>query len=169
LHEDLCHVRIVGPGGAAAAPGEQGQVVISNLINRASVLLNYPIGDVGIMSPKPCPCGRTFRLLSELEGRVEDIMPLADGRFVHPRAVWQVMKEDTSVLQYQLIQREPRRFSLTLVTVDEPTFRHSRERVVTALGRLLGADAVIETQWGREIHREGGGKFRAVASLCAAP
>ena len=67
--------------------GEQGEVVISNLVNGASVLLNYPVGDVAAMSTAPCPCGRTFRSLSELEGRVEDILPLADGRFVHPLSV----------------------------------------------------------------------------------
>ncbi len=50
VHEDLCHVRVVREDGTTAPPGEQGQVVISNLVNRASVLLNYPIGDVASMS-----------------------------------------------------------------------------------------------------------------------
>lgn len=157
VHEDLCHVRIAAGG----------QMIISNLINRATVLLNYPIGDLATISSEPCPCGRTFRLLSELEGRVEDILPLADGRHVHPRAVWQVFKEDRDVLQYQLTQHEPRRFTVTFVTVDVAAFRRARERTLPCLQELLGVDALIETEHRTELTRGSGSKFRAVASRCA--
>ena len=107
LHEDLCHVRTIGTDGQTLAPGEPGAIVISNLINRASVLLNYPIGDVGSISEERCPCGRTFKLLSELEGRVEDILSLPGGRFVHPRACWETFKHHTRS-PYQLTQQNAR-------------------------------------------------------------
>ena len=165
LHEDLCHVRIVRRDGSAAGPGEQGQVVISNLVNRATVLLNYPIGDVASMLEKPCACGRTFRLMSELEGRVEDIVALADGTFVHPRAIWQVLKRAGDVLQYQLVQHEPRRFSLALVTVDAAAFDRALASTLPELTRLLGGDVAIEAGRRNEIDH-GSGKFRAVSSLC---
>ena len=167
LHEDLCHVRIVGPDGRTAAPGVPGEVVISNLVNRATVLLNYPIGDVGTMSAERCACGRTFKLLSELEGRSEDILSLPDGRLIHPRVVWQVFKGDPEVLQYQLTQHEPQRFALTLVTVDEPAFQRALTRARPELEQVLGARAIIDATRGSEIVYRTGGKFRAVASLCA--
>ncbi len=166
VHEDLCHVRIVEPDGRTAQLGEQGQVVISNLINRASVLLNYPIGDVGSISDATCPCGRTFKLLSELEGRVEDILPLADGRFVHPRSLWEVFKHDSRVLQYQLTQHELQRFELKLVTEDEPAFQQAFELALPKLKRVLGQDAIIEASRRSEFDRGTGRKFRAVTSLC---
>ena len=108
LHEDLCHVRVVDEDGEPVPDGEPGRLVITNLVNRGSVLLNYPIGDLGSVGPAECGCGRTFRMLSELEGRVEDVLTLPDGRSVHPRAVWQAFKDDEEVLQYQLVQHEPR-------------------------------------------------------------
>ncbi len=166
IHEDLCHLRIVGPDRRTAAPGEQGEIVISNLVNRGSVLLNYPIGDVGALAAESCPCGRTFKLLSELEGRVEDILSLTDGRFVHPRAIWQVLKDHTDLLQYQLVQHEPQRFSLTLVTVDEAAYDQMLGRVLPDLRRLLGAEAVIDASRLREIERGSSGKFCAVVSRC---
>lgn len=169
MHEDLCHVRIVGSNGKNVPDGEQGEVVISNLVNRASVLLNYPIGDMASLSPDLCSCGRTFRLLSELEGRVEDILPLVDGRFAHPRAVWQVFKDDRDILQYQLTQHELQRFELTLVTVDEPSFRRALTGALPELESLLGPGALIETNRRTELVRTSGGKFRAVASLCKTP
>jgi phenylacetate-CoA ligase len=169
LHEDLCHVRIVGADGRALAAGEQGEVVISNLVNRASVLLNYPIGDVGTISAESCPCGRTFKLLSELEGRVEDILRLVDGRFVHPRAIWQVFKDDREVLQYQLTQHEPQRFALELATVDEAAFRRAIARALPELEVLLDPEPTIHASRRSELARHGEGKFRAVASFCGPP
>jgi phenylacetate-CoA ligase len=165
IHEDLCHVRVVGPDGSAAAAGEQGRVVISNLINRATVLLNYPIGDVAAMPQATCPCGRTFALMSELEGRVEDVVELADGRVVHPRAIWQVLKRHPEILQYQLVQHEWRRFMLALVTVDAAGFDRVSAQALPELTRLLGGDARIDASRHTDIGRGQGGKFRAVLSL----
>jgi phenylacetate-CoA ligase len=158
-------VRIRTSGGGPAAPGESGEVIISNLINRASVLLNYPIGDVAAMALEPCPCGRTFTRLSELEGRVEDILALPDGRFVHPRAIWQVFKDHREVLQYQLTQRENEQYELTLVTVDEPSFRRALRNALPELERLLGGRARVDARWSREIDRSTRGKFRTVVGV----
>jgi phenylacetate-CoA ligase len=74
VHEDLCHVRIVDEAGEEMERGERGEVVISNLINHGTVLLNYRLGDLASMPDKRCPCGRTQPLLSELEGRVQDVI-----------------------------------------------------------------------------------------------
>jgi phenylacetate-CoA ligase len=166
VHEDLCHIRIAGPDGNPVQTGEHGQIVISNLINRGSVLLNYPIGDMGAISGQACSCGRTFKLLSELEGRVEDLLPLSDGRVVHPRSVWEIFKHDPNVLQYQLTQHEANRFELKLVTLDEAFYGRALEAAMPNLRNLLGADAQIETHWCAQTIRLAGGKFRAVACRC---
>ena len=46
LHEDLADVRLLDASGAPAATGESGEVVLSNLVNRGTVLLNYRLGDM---------------------------------------------------------------------------------------------------------------------------
>lgn len=165
LHEDLCHVRIVGDDGRDLPAGTPGRVLISNLVNRATVLLNHPIGDVAALATEPCPCGRTLRLLTELEGRVEDALTLDDGRFVHPRSVWQALKDDADVLQYQLVQTEPRRFVLSLTTLDDDAFVRARERAATRLARLLAPDPLLEVVRAAPRTQDGTVKFRAVASL----
>jgi phenylacetate-CoA ligase len=152
LHEDLCHVRT----------DEAGRILLSNLVNRATVLLNYPIGDVGALSDEPCPCGRTLRLLSELEGRVEDILTHPDGGAVHGRSVWAVFKDDRDVLQYQLTQLGPDRFALRLATLDEAAFARASARATDGLRRLLGDRARVEVSRREELEQREG-KFRAVA------
>lgn len=166
IHEDLCHIRIVGSDGKTLPPGEQGQIVMSNLVNRGSVLLNYPISDVGSISADACSCGRTTRLLSELEGRVEDILDLPGGRHVHPRSVWQVLKDDRSLLQYQLIQHEPERFELSLVTLDDAAYQRVVAKAMPELQSLLGPHSKIEVHRNDQPVRSERGKFRAVSSRC---
>jgi phenylacetate-CoA ligase len=166
LHEDLCHVKIVDPHGKQLADGEKGEIVISNLVNHGTVLLNYRLGDRGVSSREKCRCGRTLPLLSELEGRVEDILYLPDGRFIHPRAIWAVIKKIEGVLKYQLIQQAPQRFELRLVTVDQHTYPLIVNRILDGLKDLLGSSAAIESEYVEELSPREGGKFRPVLSLC---
>lgn len=166
LHEDLCHVKIVHANGEKAKIGEKGEVVISNLVNHGTVLLNYRLGDVASISGDQCSCGRTLPVLSELDGRVEDIIFLANGEFLHPRAVWNVFKSRNEILEYQLVQHEPTRFQLKLVTVNRQNYENIIERVANDLRDLLGPSAAIECEFHEELAREGSGKFKPVLSLC---
>jgi len=165
LHADLCHVKIIDADGAKLPAGEKGEVVISNLVNRGTVLLNYRLGDIGSISSEYCTCGRTLPLLSELEGRAEDIIHLTDGGFVHPRAVWGVMKNRPEVLQYQLIQHEREQFELRLVTADRHSYQGAITDITTGLQNLLGDSVKIHPGFYEELSREASGKFRAVIAL----
>ena len=91
LHEDLCDVRVVDQAGDDVPPRERGEVVVSNLVNRATVLLNYRLGDVARLEDEPCDCGRTARRLVDLEGRVDDLIELESGEYVYPTRVWRCL------------------------------------------------------------------------------
>lgn len=169
IHEDLCYVRICDEAGRTLSDGERGQIVISNLVNHGTVLLNYCLGDTGSFSPEPCPCGRTFRLLNELVGRVHDFLVLPDGRLLYPFEVTQVIKVDHDVLQYQLVQHQLQQFTLTLVTADEAAFERAKTRLLPRLRALLGAESRIDVQQRRDFFGEPAGKFRVVLSHCPPP
>jgi phenylacetate-coenzyme A ligase PaaK-like adenylate-forming protein len=64
LNIDLYPVRVVNAQGEPLPDGESGDVVVSNLVNRATVLLNYRLGDIATKLSVPCPCGRSLPLLS---------------------------------------------------------------------------------------------------------
>jgi phenylacetate-CoA ligase len=138
--------------------------VITNLVNRGTVLLNYRLGDAARVSTGQCACGRTFPLLSQLEGRVEDVVYLEDGTMIHPRLVWDVVKQHPGVAQYQLVQLEPRRFELGLVTSDPAGFPQVADALRGDLRRLLGGAEVEATQYDT-LEPPQGLKFRAVVAL----
>lgn len=70
LHPDLCALSLINEKGKLVERGECGKVVISNLVNRATVLLNYRLGDLAILDERSCGCGRTFPLLQFIEKNV---------------------------------------------------------------------------------------------------
>jgi phenylacetate-CoA ligase len=161
LHADLCHVRIVDSSGRDAPRGETGEIVLSNLVNRGTVLLNYRLGDLGALSEQSCPCGRTLPLLTELRGRVEDVLQTANGGLVHPRVLWGAVKKHPAVIRYQLVEREPGRFELSLMT----TTRDAYDRDAAVLGRALSdllEGAPIATRYSPELGVREAAKFRPV-------
>ena len=165
MHEDIMDLKVVDSHGRRVEPGQKGEVVISNLANHGTVLLNYRLGDIGVLSAERCSCGRSFALLSTLEGRVEDVIYLRNGGFVHPRVIWSAFKHRSGILRYQLIQTTVDRFELRLVTVDQASFDQSTTEIVAGLHSLLGADSVIEPLRQDELQPYGSAKFRPVIAL----
>jgi phenylacetate-CoA ligase len=168
VHEDLCHVRIVDPEGRDLPSGERGHVVVSNLVNRGTVLLNYRLGDVASFTEGSCPCGRTLRRLADVEGRLEDMLPLPDGRLLHPRGVWGVLKRHPEVIQYQLVQRELHDFVLRLVTLEEDDHRRVAAAVAREMEELLGEGTRVSTERRERLATEKSGKLRLVIGLPSA-
>ncbi|MGH9420711.1 MAG: hypothetical protein ACRD3J_12110, partial [Thermoanaerobaculia bacterium] len=112
LNIDLYPVRMVDKDDREVEAGTAGQILVSNLVNKATVLLNYRIGDVGSMIAGDCPCGRKLPLMSYIEGRLDDWILLASGETIHPQSIRTIFTNETAVKQYQVVQRAVNQFSV---------------------------------------------------------
>jgi phenylacetate-CoA ligase len=168
LYADLTHVSVLPEGAAHPVREGRGIVVVSNLVNHGTVLLNYRLGDVATLTWDACPCGRTGPLLTELEGRAEDRIRLADGTLVSPRRVWDVIRPHESVVRYQLVQSERRRFRLRLATETDADFAAIADGVVAELRSLLGG-AEVEAAFDPSLAAPVEAKFRPVVALPEEP
>lgn len=166
LYEDLLDLWLAGPDGEPCAAGEPGEVVISNLVNRGTVLLNYRLGDLARLSADGCPCGRTSRVLSSLEGRVSQIVHLPSGDLVHPFVVLQMMRRHRDVIRWQLVQHEPARFELKLVTVSRTAYDRVAASVAAEAGELLQGTRV-EVGYHESLDLGPGGKHRPLVPLAS--
>jgi phenylacetate-CoA ligase len=163
LHEDACHVRIVREDGTDAPEGEPGEVVVSNLLNTGTVLLNYRLGDVAAFLPDACGCGRGFRLLSAVHGRVNEIVRLADGRRVHPFSIAGAVRQE-GLLRFRLSQEERARFRLEVVTTDEDAYARVVDAALPKLRAVLGG-ADVEVERRPALVDTARQKFRRVVAL----
>lgn len=165
LNSDLYPVRIVDEGGQEAEPGQPGAVVLSNLVNRATVLLNYRLGDLASASPAPCPCGRTSPLISCPVGRADQVVVLPDGSEVHPMLFHDLCLAVPGIIQYQVRQVEPAAFRVSLVAPPETDRRETERRIQESLRTRLGEGVTAEVRFVEELERTPGGKTLAVIAL----
>ncbi|MEU7740670.1 hypothetical protein [Nonomuraea sp. NPDC049158] len=86
LGEDRVYCEIVDAAGHPVPDGEAGQVVVTAFMERAMPLLRYSLGDIGLIEPGRCRCGRRFRTLRLTTGRSNDYVTLPSGERLYPDA-----------------------------------------------------------------------------------
>jgi phenylacetate-coenzyme A ligase PaaK-like adenylate-forming protein len=165
LNLDLAPIRLIDESGQTVEPGHSGEVVVSNLYNRAMILLNYRLGDLGVLATKPCPCGRTLPLLEKLQGRIFETIRLPDGRrFIADVLEINFNEELKSSLQAQINQVESHRLLWKIVpslSTDRGAFR----RRLLKKSKSIFGEIEVEVEFVDKIHRTSAGKFLRVIPL----
>ncbi len=103
LWEDAYIVEIIDPAtGRSVEDGQEGEVVLTNLIRRAMPILRYRTRDLAFLHPEPCECGRTHRRLSRILGRTDDML-IINGVNVFPSQIEEkIMKIPEVATNYQI-------------------------------------------------------------------
>jgi phenylacetate-CoA ligase len=167
LNVDLCPVRLIGSEGEDVGPEETGEVVVSNLVNRGTILLNYRLGDLAAIRPDPCPCGRNLPTLADLQGRVIPWIDLGGGRRFHPQGLRSILGREADIRGSQLIQQEPRRFLLRLAVLPDCARDAIAERLTAELRDSLGVDVAIRVEFVADFPRDARGKVAPIVTLPA--
>ncbi len=107
VNADVIHLEVLDAGGKPAAPGEEGDLVATLLVNGAMPLLRYRTADRGALRGESCPCGLALPLLGVVTGRLTDHLELPDGRRLSPYALTCALEEVTGMLRYQVVQLDP--------------------------------------------------------------
>ncbi len=92
--EDNFLVEVIDPETLSPLPpGQEGEVVLTNLNREAMPLIRYRTRDLASLSePGPCPCGRCFRRLSRITGRTDDML-IIRGVNVFPSQIEHALME----------------------------------------------------------------------------
>jgi phenylacetate-CoA ligase len=167
LHTDLCHVRIVDEADAAGkGPGDgPGELVISNLTNRVTVLLNYRLGDRGAFGERGCPCGRTLPLLDGLIGRIDEAIPLPNGRFLTRFDLYPVLRSRPDLLEYQLVQTAQDALTVRVVPDPGADFARIEREVRQGFQAMVGHQVRVDVERVAVIPRLPGGKVAVISAL----
>ena len=166
LSLDQVAVRVIDGTGRNLCPGDTGEIVISNLTNRATVLLNYRLGDLVTLGRASCPCGRSLPTLERIEGRADDLVLLPDGSSIHALSILEGLQAVPGVVRVQLVQEELRRFLIRVVCSEGADWALVPARLSASLLPTVGEDAALRIERVPQIQPESGGKVRAVISQC---
>lgn len=108
VYEDLVIVEPVDTDRSPVPRGTAGaKILVTVLFSRTLPLIRYEMSDSVKLGGRGCPCGRSFVLLEDIEGRMEDVLDLpgrAGPVSVHPivfhhaldqaaQSGWQVVQE----------------------------------------------------------------------------
>jgi phenylacetate-CoA ligase len=151
--------------GRAAAPGETGEVVGTNLHSFAMPFIRYRLNDMVTRGPDACPCGLPFSTILGIRGRATDYLRLPGGRRLHHlQVIGPLFDTGDWIRRFQFVQEREDRVVLQLVTFGEPG--PARLRRVEEMARgALGPDVTFELRVVPRIDLGPGGKYICVRSL----
>ena len=124
-------IEILTEDGHPCAPGEVGDLYITDLDNWAMPFVRYRIGDLASWSGKPCKCGRILPVLSGLHGRSFDLVRDSAGNVVSG-TFWTLLTRYVSeqILAFQVQQNVENAIELRLVMADGKKLTHEEESLL---------------------------------------
>jgi len=154
-------IEILDENNNPCAPGKEGDIVCTGLMNHGTPFIRYKIGDTGIISGRTCGCGRALPVIDRIGGRMDDIIITPDGRRIG--RMDPVFKGLTGIHEAQIIQDKIDHVLFRIVPAHGYSNQTKTELIANAklrLGDKIKID-VEEVPW---IERGPQGKFRAVIS-----
>lgn len=165
LNIDSLVIRTVDPGGCDTAPGETGEICISNLLNRGTVLLNHRMSDYGCIASAKCDCGRNLPVLGEFVGKVSVMLTLANGKEVlAPVVLRSFLPELTTALQYQIVVTGVGSATVNIVPGAGSNPDHLRAAIERKARQDYGDNLRIAVEFVDRISSVPGGKFPKVSA-----
>lgn len=144
--------------------GEEGDIVLTDLRNRAMPLIRYRIKDKGKYVAKSCSCGRTFTLMQPMAGRASEYIRLPNGERLSPYLLTTSIEKCKGLLQYQFIQTSRSDLTVNVIMEDKNNTAIFEEikKITTEITKGMMRVSIQEHQ---EISVEENGKFRVVKNL----
>ena len=103
VNEDHFLVEVIDPDtGEVLGEDVQGEIVFTCLTRKAFPLLRYRTRDIGVITRKPCSCGRTLIKMTKPRGRSDDML-IIRGVNVFPSQIETVLLEQGYAPNYQIV------------------------------------------------------------------
>ena len=149
--------------GRPVASGEPGEIVITDLYSHEAPFIRYATGDIAVISPRRCSCGRALPLLERVEGRSNDTILAPDGRMINSLALIYSVREVEGIERFRITQKTLTTFHVQLVCTTKYS-RAGEEHIRMAWTQLLRAPVTATFEYLNELPMERSGKFRHVVS-----
>lgn len=163
VNVDLCAPRIIDDDGRVILDETPGQLIVSNLLCRTTVLLNYRLGDIAHWVGEPCPCGRALPLIALDTHRAGSYFTDLAGRRIVGQLAERAFSSRAAVLGYQLEQNEPASITARVVAAGEPGRAGLEHAIRTAYAELVGENPALRIEWVDRLPRTEAGKVCRVA------
>ncbi|MEH6949439.1 AMP-binding protein [Bacillus sp. JJ634] len=125
------------------APGERGELVLTNLGRFGYPMIRYRTGDAVVYQTEACACGTPFLFLpGGLLGRTDDMVVIR-GVNIYPSSIEAIVREFASIKEFRIIYYTELEMNQVKVQIEGP------EEIVPMLAQLLRkrVGLRIEVEW----------------------
>ncbi len=153
--------------GKHSEPGEEGEIIVTELYGRLMPLIRYQVGDVGYCDDGVCSCGRGLPLVGGIKGRNDEFILCANGKQIDP-IIFEYILADVPdrygrILQFRITQEKG--FKLNIEAVYEGRDFQAMIRLIQErLQRAVGPEFDIAFFAMETIQAEASGKLRCFIS-----
>jgi len=150
LHEDYIHIerKWIDEDKKRFHP------IITDFSRTTQAIIRYELNDILHIGEK-CKCGSIFTVIKKIEGRSDDIFRFNNGSeiIIFPDQIRNtIIIASDKVLNYQIIQLEDKKISVSLQFEDNNKNTAERKRINNNLDKLfkskdLNDIEIIETEW----------------------
>jgi len=167
LSEDTLIIEVL-KDGRPARPGESGEAVITNLHSWAMPLIRYRSGDEVTLAEAEPSCGRRLKLLSGIQGRVNDCIVFKTGERISSQPFYFAVQDVPGVRRWRITQESIDRLQVEIEP--GPEFSEASERaIVGSLTDLVRSMMSVTLSRVSSFPFDPDRKFRQVQSKIAGP
>lgn len=158
IHEEVSFLEVVDDQGHPVEPGQIGRILTTSFYNFAMPLIRYASGDYGVLTEKPCPCGRSSRALKFVAGRQRNLFRFVDGTSKWPNMRMKELRPIYAFKQLQVVQDRIDHLTLYMVRsdVEKEIDKNALEEVFR---QSLHPSLSISIELQDEMKRSPSGKF----------
>lgn len=146
-------------GNYVTKEGEMGELIGTGFYNFAMPFIRYKTRDLAIVSNKKCDCGRNYRLLSRIEGRLQELIITKKNRLLSMATMNMHSDALNNVKQFQFYQDTKGEVVFNIIKKDNYADKDT-QNIRMELGERLGDDVDLIIKFVDDIPLTKGGKYR---------
>jgi phenylacetate-CoA ligase len=166
LAQELFIFEVVDPIDSTCKFDGKGELLVTSLYNYAMPLIRYRIEDNVTLSAENCQCGRSLKLLTNIEGRIADYIITRSKKIIHQGIFNSLFYSSKGILMYQVQQYQIGKAILYIVK-DKEFSDEWINKLVSDVQKIFADDLAIKMEFVDHISVTESGKRRAVISHVA--
>jgi phenylacetate-CoA ligase len=162
-------IEVVDKRGEPCRPGEEGEVIVTSLINYSMPFIRYRIGDLAVVKNYVRDSKYNCELLESVTGRLGEVFRKKDGGvvssayFIHFLGVVNYKKW---LEKFQVIQLGFDEIAIRMVVSEKPS-QEDLMRIETDIKRVMGDECKVTVEFLDEIPKLPSGKYPYTRSMIA--
>jgi phenylacetate-CoA ligase len=156
IFADARRIDIVDDDGQPVDPGTVGDIVVTDLTNRAFPIVRYRNGDRGALLDRACPCGRVLPKMAAPEGRTVDVLRLPSGAALNHGLFGMFSQHPEAVRLFQIHQLADHSIHIRVVRGDGADAERNVQAAVDTLRDRIRGEVPITVEYVESLPYTGG-------------